>query len=82
LLKNYGITVEAYEAKRQAQDGKCACCGIDESDAPRGRLYVDHDHDTGQVRDLLCSNCNMMIGYALEDTRILRAGAAYVAKWL
>ncbi len=72
LTKKYGITVEEYEYFLQAQDGKCALCGKE----PTGkRLAVDHDHNTGEVRALLCSFCNKhKVGnLTLDDvTRIKR----------
>jgi hypothetical protein len=74
LRAKYGITVEQYDELLAAQGGLCACCG---SDSPRGRgtyFPVDHDHDTGEVRGLLCTPCNVGIG-ALGDTEegVLRA---------
>lgn len=66
LKVKYGLTMEQYDALLSAQGGCCACCG---SDSVRGRgVYfpVDHDHETGAVRGLLCNPCNVGIG-ALGD---------------
>jgi NAD-dependent dihydropyrimidine dehydrogenase PreA subunit len=59
----YGITVEEYDAMLAAQDGKCRIC---HQPPERGRLHIDHDHDTGAVRELLCIDCNRKIA-AMED---------------
>lgn len=60
LMKRYGMTLEDFEERSRAQDGKCGLCG----DAPpKGLLFVDHDHATGKVRSLLCPRCNAGVGY-------------------
>jgi hypothetical protein len=77
----YGITFEDYEVKLKRQGGGCAICG---TKIPGGRgkhFHVDHNHFTGQVRDLLCHNCNFVIGYAKEDTDILQAVIQYLEIW-
>jgi Recombination endonuclease VII len=61
-LKQYGLTPESFEAKRQAQNNRCGCCGLEMT-----KPVVDHDHVTGATRDLLCYNCNVGIGL-LGDT--------------
>ena len=69
----YGITLDEYNSKLENQGNGCAICGIK---IPGGRgthFYVDHNHTTGKVRDLLCHNCNFILGYAKEDIDILRA---------
>ena len=61
-LKNqYGITVEWYSTQFDNQKGVCAICG--KSNTHRYRLAVDHDHQTGRVRALLCSICNQNLGW-------------------
>lgn len=59
----YGITVEEYERLFIAQDGKCAIC---KKPPKRGRLHVDHHHESGAVRELLCISCNTSLAM-LED---------------
>lgn len=70
----YGITVEQYEAMRTAQDGRCAICGIE----PDYNLAVDHCHDTGAVRALLCIPCNVGIGNLGDDPERVRKAAEYL----
>jgi hypothetical protein len=55
LKSKYGLSVEEYEQMLAAQDGKCAIC---RNPPKKYRLAVDHNHQTGQVRKLLCSGCN------------------------
>jgi hypothetical protein len=68
LRREFGITLEEYEQMLFKQGGVCAVCGAEEEviDARRGKkrcLAVDHDHQTGQVRELLCHTCNRFLGY-------------------
>ncbi len=51
------ILVDPLQAIRDYQQGRCAVC-----DEPRARLVVDHDHDSGLVRGLLCNGCNSSEG--------------------
>lgn len=60
-----------------AQGGRCAICGCTED--KNGRNFaVDHDHDTGVVRALLCMPCNTMLGFAEDDIQILKNAIAYL----
>lgn len=57
----------------------CAICGTsDWMGRHGGRPHVDHDHETGKVRGMLCHNCNLMIGYAKEDIQTLRRAITYL----
>ncbi|MEQ1354518.1 MAG: endonuclease VII domain-containing protein [Candidatus Acidiferrum sp.] len=73
----YGVPLEVYRAKLAAQDGRCAICG-----GPPGKrsLNVDHDHATGQVRDLLCAACNTGIGALRDDPELMRKAAEYIER--
>ena len=70
LKRNFGITLEQYDQMFEEQGGVCAICdGIEKN----RRLAVDHDHDhdTGRVRGLLCTKCNVKLEWAIEfDNRI------------
>lgn len=63
----YGIKIEDYEKIFSEQGGLCKICGREQGSAGVRRLAVDHCHDTGIVRGLLCSNCNTGLG-KLGDT--------------
>lgn len=73
----YGITLEEYDALFVIQGGVCALCG-EPSDSERRLLSVDHCHDTGKVRGLLCSSCNMGIGIFNDDIESLEKAIAYL----
>lgn len=81
--KNYGIGFAEYQAMLVAQRGVCAVCEKPETKIQNGTiqlLSVDHDHKTGAVRGLLCSNCNLAIGYACEDVTILAKAIGYLRR--
>ena len=62
--RKYGITLTQYEDMLQQQEGKCAICNT----APKKRrLAVDHNHKTGELRQLLCIRCNHAIGVLEHD---------------
>ena len=61
-----------------SEDGACAICG-GPSDPKQG-FKVDHDHETGHVRGLLCSNCNFGIGHFRDDPEVIARAIAYVRR--
>ncbi len=77
----YGITLQEYNSKLERQNGGCAICGIKIPGGKGTHFYVDHNHTTGQVRDLLCHNCNFILGYAKENKDILNAVIQYLDIW-
>lgn len=77
----YGITLKQYEAILLAQENVCAICKRPETMGIKGKLKqmsVDHDHRTGKVRALLCSNCNRGVGCMQDSSELLRRAAAYL----
>lgn len=79
----YGVTPLDIYTLRKMQNNRCAICGEEERRVLRGKvkdLCVDHDHETGQVRGLLCDSCNVMIGRAKESTDNLQKAIAYLEK--
>lgn len=77
LRRKYGITLEEWDALLAKQGGGCAVCGAPH-DPNGGRLHVDHCHDTGRVRGLLCMVCNRLVGAAKDDPERLEKAAAYL----
>lgn len=70
-LRVYGITIKQYEEMLKRQGGCCAICGgINENGR---RLAVDHDHETGKNRGLLCDKCNLAIGLFGDIARLASA---------
>lgn len=76
LRKKYGITLDEYETLLAKQDGKCAICGTTESSW--GSMAVDHDHTNGEIRGLLCFDCNTVLGKMKDDPALLRRAAEYL----
>ena len=76
LKRKYGITVADYEAMLAAQGGGCTICGAAERDGQS--LHVDHCHDTGAVRGLLCFTCNAGLGLFDHDRERLARAASYL----
>jgi hypothetical protein len=81
LRKGYGLTLEQYNEMVARQDGKCLIC----QDKPhlvgnkrQKTLHVDHCHDSGKIRGLLCHQCNCAIGLLKDDPARIRALLAYV----
>jgi hypothetical protein len=80
LWKNYRMRLHEYQELFKAQNGKCACCGQCEASFKR-QLHVDHDHETGKVRGLLCTQCNPGIGYFQDSVERLEKAVAYLKKF-
>ena len=70
LKQDFGITIDEYRAIFNTQDGRCAICRIPQTEEKR-RFSVDHDHETGAIRGLLCGNCNSFIATAYSMKRDL-----------
>ena len=76
LQRTYGLGLDEFEFLVVAQSGRCAICCKQEGD----RLHVDHDHDTGRVRGLLCGSCNRAMGLFHEDPSRFEAAGAYLRR--
>lgn len=77
LKREFGMTPEEYDLLYTAQGGKCAICERHQTEFSR-RLAVDHDHDSGKIRGLLCTSCNNMLGFAHDDKKRLRRAIEYM----
>jgi hypothetical protein len=83
LKSDHGITIEEFEQMVINQEGRCAIChqfppkinsrNID-------RLFVDHDHNTGRIRGLLCSRCNTGLGLFKDSSELLIVAADYLTE--
>jgi hypothetical protein len=62
----------------EAQDHRCALCGIHENEAPSKRLVLDHDHATGRIRGLLCHHCNCGLGHFRDSPDLLATAIRYL----
>jgi hypothetical protein len=83
LRKLYKVTPEFYALMVQAQGGRCLICGkIPEATAHTPGLHVDHNHETGEVRGLLCNNCNRALGWFQDSIPVLKAAIVYLERFL
>lgn len=79
LKKEYGITPQDYNALNKSQKGCCAICGCTKADNSGGkRLAVDHNHETGKIRGLLCDRCNRGLGYFKDNVDFLKKAITYL----
>ena len=79
LRFHYRLSLGEFKSMREDQNGRCAICGIPADKNTRGyRLFVDHDHKTGVIRNLLCNRCNSGIGFLNEDVHLLTKMARYL----
>lgn len=62
LKKLYGLTPEDFNRMFAEQEGRCAICKIHQSEL-KSILYIDHCHETGKIRGLLCPTCNAGVGF-------------------
>jgi len=73
--REYGLTEEEYNNMVLSQNNLCAICNKPSNKT----LHIDHDHVTGRVRGLLCSNCNLGIGLLEEDLVVLNRAIEYLS---
>ena len=79
LKRKYGISIEQYNKMFYEQGGKCKICGCMKNKNKRQYfMNVDHCHETGKVRGILCSKCNIILGGANDDVSILYKAIEYI----
>ncbi len=74
-LKKYKLSIKDYTELIYTQRNRCAIC---DKPAEGKTLHIDHNHETGKVRGLLCHNCNVLLGHAKEDKNILMSAIQYL----
>jgi len=84
---SFGVDATRYQEMLREQKGVCAICGKPERapDKASGKtrdMAIDHNHETGAIRQLLCSNCNRALGRFRDDPALLDAAMAYLHKHL
>lgn len=82
LKRKYGIDHQEFDRMVVEQNGTCACCGGPPSKNKGGSfvLHVDHDHETGNVRDLLCGPCNKALGLLRDSSKMANLAYIYLKK--
>ena len=80
LIRQYGIDEAEYNRILKAQCHKCAVCGTDKPGGKHKVFCVDHDHVTGKVRELLCKDCNIVLGIIKDSPEHLGRLIAYILK--
>lgn len=75
----FGITDEDYQRMLAEQDGRCAICLTDKPGG-RGDWHIDHNHDTGKTRSLLCCRCNLGLGFFKDQPINLLNAFEYLHK--
>lgn len=78
LRDRYGITLLEFERLMTAQEGRCAICAVEPEDGKP--LYVDHHHETGVIRGLLCPRCNNFVAVFDKDDNTIKRLMRYVDK--
>lgn len=81
LKAKYGMLESDYDEMLNKQGGVCAICGEKPKDQSYGRhakLHIDHDHETGKVRELLCMSCNQALGFFRDEKSILENAIKYI----
>jgi len=79
LKYKFGLTVQQYDKMFQDQGGECKICSIAQSQLKK-KLCVDHNHDTGRIRGLLCDSCNRAMGLLKESIPVIEKIIDYLKK--
>ena len=82
LRVKFDLSLDDYDLMLAAQNGVCAICKQPETHLRNGKLKalaVDHDHKTGKIRGLLCSDCNTGIGKLKDSIDVLTSAVQYLS---
>ena len=77
IKRKFGMSEEEYIKMSDAQDNRCAICGVHQLELDR-KMAVDHSHKTGKIRGLLCMHCNVGIGYLKDSVDLLEKAQKYL----
>ncbi len=80
MTNKYGITPDDYDRMLSEQNQACAICMATDPGTAHGFWHVDHCHDRGHVRGLLCNTCNLALGLMADDPARMRAAADYIER--
>ena len=79
LKRLYGISLDEVREMRDVQEGCCAICFREISEELKN-MVVDHNHETGEVRGLLCRGCNSSLGHFQDKPQILQNAVSYLER--
>ncbi len=74
IKTKYDLSLEQYEQMLIDQNNQCYICNAEE------KLVIDHCHESGKVRGLLCNHCNLVLGHAKDNPALLRLAANYLER--
>lgn len=77
--KKYGMGLVDYNLMLEQQDNKCAICQREASTEQYKTFNIDHNHKTGEIRGLLCNNCNTGLGLFKDDVVLLNKAIEYLS---
>ena len=80
LRRKYDISLEEYNEMLLLQGGNCAVCHKEDAGGKHNVFCVDHDHVTGKVRELLCKDCNIVLGLVKDSPEHIGRLLAYIIK--
>lgn len=80
LKRKYNMVPRQYEDMLNKQDRKCSICNKEHVEASKKRLHIDHCHTTEKVRELLCNDCNNMLGRAHDRIDVLEKAIEYLKR--
>lgn len=78
--RKYGLSLEEREELLKSTNYSCAICNRHFDTFERG-LHIDHNHETGKVRSVLCPSCNLGLGSFKDDASLLKVAASYLEKY-
>jgi hypothetical protein len=78
----FNITLEKYSSLLEKQGGLCAICKGVQVDGYHKNLAVDHDHETGEIRGLLCNTCNRGLGQFKDNINLMYSATRYLEQAL
>jgi len=78
LRRNYNLTVEEFTKISNSQNNLCAICKKEQNRNKSMFLHVDHNHETGKIRGLLCDLCNRGLGYFMDSPKLLVEASNYL----
>ena len=80
LKRYFDMTLEELNQIEKEQNTSCMICKIHQDDLGE-RLCVDHDHETKNVRGILCRRCNLGLGQFKDDVKLLKSAIKYLKKY-